>query len=298
MLDTDTANHFSQIELGELQRKIHAFRRLPFHRLDREAVSNALLDVLTFGPERRAILAPQTGTYPAGTTFYRIRALQPNDHILPLRDMRVAADAWEPPASVVKAQRLNVAGESLLYTTPGDASVVVAETRMPPSTLFSLIRYSSRTPINVTVIGGEPGLMGLTSEQHLKLAMLMNFLEHEFTRDVGIGTEYLYIASEIIAKDYFDLPPEVQDAWCYPSVASRPAVNVAFRPAVARTKLALEGVSIARWSPTDDGISLHGLAFAEAPVGSAEFRWHTHGTPVQEAIFPEFVDPESQTTAR
>ncbi|WP_120520397.1 hypothetical protein [Arthrobacter celericrescens] len=167
--------------------------------------------------------------------------------------------------------------------------MAIAEAKIPPGRLFALIRYKSTAPINVAMIGDEPSQAGLTKDQHLKLTMLMNFLEHEFTRDVGIGTEYLYLASEIIAKDYFDLPPEVQDAWCYPSVASRPAVNVAFRPALARAKISLRGVALARTVPSQEGYRLKGIAFSDAKDGPEGFRWHTHGTAVQASIFPEFL---------
>ena len=75
----------------------------------------------------------------------------------------------------------------------------------------------------------------------LKVEMMQGFLRDEFTRDVEHGTEYLYRISETIAKEYFDLPPEMQDAWCFPSVVDKRCFKATFSPGT-RSKLRLIGV--------------------------------------------------------
>ncbi len=94
--------------------------------------------------------------------------------------------------------------------------------------------------------------MYLHDEDALKVEMLHDFLRHEFTRDVGRGTEYLYRISESIAKSWFDLPPEVQDAWCYPSIVDQNLYNIAFRPR-QRSKLRLLEVQIGTYRTSESG---------------------------------------------
>ena len=95
--------------------------------------------------------------------------------------------------------------------------IAIDELKIPDGERFSLIVYKAVEDVKVTMIGGQPDIKGLHDGEALKVEMLQGFLRDEFTRDVGKGTEYLYRISEIIAKAYFDLPAEVQDAWCYPS---------------------------------------------------------------------------------
>ncbi len=99
--------------------------------------------------------------------------------------------------------------------------------------------------VKVSIIGQWENQPELSSEENLKMRILLNFLNDEFTRDVGQGTEFLYRSSERIAKAYFDLSPrDVQDAWCYPSIASKPSFNVCFRPELAKETLNLVGVQL------------------------------------------------------
>lgn len=109
---------------------------------------------------------------------------------------------------------------------------------------FCLIAYKSVKDIKSTLIGIWKDSEELSKEDNLKMRMITNVLKDLFVRDVGKGTEFLYRVSERIAKDYFDLPRQVQDSWCYPSVAAKLGYNVCFRPDVAREVLQIANVQV------------------------------------------------------
>jgi hypothetical protein len=140
--------------------------------------------------------------------------------------------------------------------------------------------------IKVSSIGVNSWLPDLNKEENLKLRLLNDFLTHEFTRDVGVGTEYLYQISEIIAKEYFDLPPEIQHAWCYPSVVEKPSMNVCFRPQVARRKLRLLGVQIATCKRENKDMLFSVKCIASGFNGDGVFRYRQIGSEVQRLVFP------------
>lgn len=277
--------HLARVEAPLLAEKVRRFRRLNFRKLSYAEIQREIGNVLCF--EDQALLMPMMGKYPAGGLFYRIRRLAPDDRAFPLRGMTFEYDAWAPPASVATMQRLNKAGEPLLYTTPLNFAVAIEELRVPEDEFFSLIVYRARSEIKVAQVGLGTMPPELTEEEHFKMELLNDFLEHEFTREVGRGTEHLYQISEIIAKDYFDLPPDAQDAWCYPSVAERGGYNVCFRPERAREKLELLGVQFCRYRREGDDLLINVAAVAVGFGADDVFQYHAIGSEVQKVIFPE-----------
>ena len=120
----------------------------------------------------------------------------------------------------------------------------------------------------------------------LKIEMIQGFLQDEFTRDVGQRTEYLYRISEIIAKHYFDMPPEMQDAWCYPSIVDKNKFNVAFRPK-PRAKLRLIGIEIAEVYGMGNGEHVLRVGLVAAEVEGCDDLAYFHiGSPEQRELFP------------
>jgi hypothetical protein len=277
--------HLARVEAPVLAEKVRRFRRLNFRKLSYADIEREIGNVLCF--EDQAILMPMMGTYPAGSLFYRIRRLATDDRTFPLRGMTVEGDAWAPPASVTTIQRLNKAGEPLLYTTPLNFAVAIEELRVPEDEFFSLIEYRARTKIKVAQVGLGTMPLELTGGEHFKMELLNDFLEHEFTREVGKCTEHLYQISEIIAKDYFDLPPDAQDAWCYPSVAQRGGYIACFRPEQAREKLELLGVQICRYKREGDDLVMNFAAVAAGFGPDGVSQHHAIGSEVQRAVFPE-----------
>ncbi|WP_280570694.1 hypothetical protein [Chromohalobacter sp. 296-RDG] len=290
MFQFDIKQHLKYVEIHDLHEKICAFRELPFSRLNKTEIAKHISNVLCFDTPNGnvAILTPRVGSYPRGTRFYRVRRLEQTDTKFPLSGMRSESDAWNPPPHVVRKGRLNREGESLLYTTPINPKVAVEEMQIPDGDNFSLIVYEAMEEIRATTIGARCNDENLTSNEQLKLNMLNDFLAHEFTRDVGSGTEYLYDISETIAKDYFDLPRDIQDAWCYPSVADRPMFNVCLRPEVARQKLSLVGVQIASRTHIDENSGyFHVKCVASGFDDCGAFVYHRIGSETQKKLFPE-----------
>lgn len=224
----------SKIETVEIIKKIEKFRKLDLKKISDIDLFNEILKTISANVNGvdKAIVVPRYATYPPKTRFYRVRAVQPEDHYIPLKAMTFEADAWNPPTQFVKTRgRLNNVNESLLYTSPIQPQTAIEEMKINDGERFCLIVYESISDIKVTMIGLWEDLPELNSEENLKMRLISNFLNDEFRRDVGIGTEFLYRTSERIVKDYFDLPPRVvQDAWCYPSVVSKTSVNVVLDP--------------------------------------------------------------------
>lgn len=281
--------HLSFVDAGQLTDKIRAFRELPIKGMTKQEIATEVNKVLCFDTPlgMHAILNPAIMTYPKGTRFYRVRTLEQTDTVTPLRGMRTESDAWNPPAQFVKAGRLNIEGESLLYTAPINPKVAIEEMKIAENTNFALIVYESTHDINVATIGANQEISGLNPEEKLKMSLINDFLTHEFTRDVGIGTEYLYKTSETIIKDYFDLPPQVQDAWCYPSVAEKRNFNVCFRPENAKQKLRLVGVQIVSFQRQGDGVLVNAKCIASGFDRNNVFQYHEIGSDVQREAFPE-----------
>ena len=283
-----TAGFLPHVDARELHRRISRFRKLRFQSMSYADVSQAILDVIMFDTPsgRRSVLQPSIAKYASGTKFYRVRSMPEDDHILPLRSMSKTADCWEPPRELVGMGRLNKEGEPLLYTSPINPFVAIGELKVPDGQRFSLIVYEAVEDVNVAMIGGAVHTKGLNDTDALKVEMIQGFLRDEFTRDVGQGTEFLYRISEVIAKDYFDLPPDVQDAWCYPSIVDQSKFNVAFRPE-KRAKLRLIGVEIGKACRVEDGSPVLEVQVVAANVGGCEdLSYFGIGSPVQRELFP------------
>lgn len=281
-------NFLPYVDVRELHKRISQFRKLRFRTMSYEEVGQAIRNVIMFDTPNGpcSVLQVLTGSYPAGTSFYRVRDIPEDDHVPPLRSMSKIGDCWEPPRGLVRAGRLNKEGEPLLYTAPSDPGVAIGELKIPDDKWFSLIRYEAVEDVNVAVIGGDVDVEDLDDSDALKIEMIQGFLQDEFTRDVGQGTEYLYRISEIIAKDYFDMPPVFQDAWCYPSIVDKRKFNVAFRPKT-RTKLRLIGVEIAKVYRMQNGeCTLQVVLVAAETKGRNDLSYFKIGSSEQRELFP------------
>lgn len=285
----DLKDFLKYVDTTDLHNKICNFRDLDFKKMSYQEVRTAISKVITFNTPfgSRCVLTSMTTSYPVGTRFYRVRTLPEDDRNLPLRAMSKVADCWEPPEEIARAGRLNRDNESLLYTAPISPIVAIEEMKISDNQIFSLIAYEAVKPINVTIIGEKPNTEGLTNEEALKARMIQDFLKHEFIRDVGYGTEYLYRISESIAKDYFDLPPDVQDAWCYPSVAQKGHCNVCFRKD-RRSGLKLLGSQIASITREEDKYLFDVKLVAAESEDGVNLDYHPIGSDFHKLTFPEF----------
>jgi len=103
-----------------------------------------------------------------------------------------------------------------------------------------------------------------------------------------LNIEYLYRISESITKDYFDLPPDFQDAWCYPSVAKKGHFNVCFRKD-KRAKLKLIGSQIASVVRKKDDYLFHAKLVTKIGADGESLTYHQIGSDEQRELFPEIM---------
>ncbi len=288
--DDEYRNYLKDIDLNELQDKINRFRMLDFKTIDYPEISKEIRKVISVnrGDNEYAILNRKNSKYSTGTKFFRVRKLKKDDHFIPFRDIVTPKDMWIPPKEIVGLGRLNKENEPLLYTSPMSPFIAVEEMKVLNDENFIVAVYESIMDINVCLMGLAEKNPDLNEETNFKQRMINDFMVHEFIRDVGEDTKYLYKISETLMKDYYDLPDEFQDAWCYPSVAMKGSVNVCFREEKAKSKLNLVGIMVGTKHKDKTHFKLVGLSdgfetpFSYYPIGSDE----------QKRFFPEINTPE------
>lgn len=226
--------------------------------------------------------------YPKGTIFNRIRPFKEQKEML--EQMNFVQDAWNCPANLVTTYgRLHRPNESLLYVSP-NAITAIEETKIKYNQPFALIQYEATEDIKANCMGifnVQEQQHELSSNQLVKLRIINDFIKDEFTRDVGKGTEYLYRTSEFIAKHFFDLPPRVvQDAWCYPSIANKPSVNLCFRPEIAKEILQLKGIQLGLdYEVSDSSLKLSIIGIMTEGY-DGDLLSHKIGSEKQKEVFP------------
>ena len=264
--------------------KISAFRRINIQNLSDEELFQAIQRVLL--NDNHFSYVTHNSIYPSGTAFFRVRKLKSS--VVSEMNFNTLSDFWEPPAiCVTEMGRLNKIGESLLYTSPANPQVAIKEMHLQEEKGEAWRKYTAMREVKVNIIGGiyDYKAIGFTDEKAIMIHELYNdFLRTEFSRDVGNGTEYLYRISERITKDYFDLPREVQDAWCYSSVQDKQQYNVCFRPGPAHELLKLDGAMICK-KEKDEMIRPRCVAIIE----NEKIAFYPLGSDIQKKVFPEIV---------
>lgn len=286
MLSQENIEFWNKINPLDVIAKISKFRSLNISEMSLEEVNTAIYDVLTF--EGQFIYLTNNSSYNQGTLFYRARILDSLQ--LPIPQLKSESDFWNAPAQfITKYGRLNKPNESLLYTTPYDPTITLKEIKIPDNAPYALMVYEATEQIKANLIGQQYDYENLGIYNHnIKLInnIYNDFLKDEFSRDVGIGTEYLYTVSELIAKNFFDLPPRfVQDAWAYPSLKDKEKYNVCFRPEIAKEVLKLKGTLICEKTPQSYGIKV--IAIQSGFNSSGEPEFYELGSEKQRKVFPE-----------
>jgi len=158
----------------------------------------------------------------------------------------------------VSPGRLNVQHEPLIYTAVGNPLTAAFEARIKDGDIFAMIEYRAAEPVTVARIEALAESSGLTGKDSHKLNMILQFLQDAFTQKAGPEESHIYMAPEIIVKEFFDWPPPVAQGWGYPSIANPlGGYNVCFRPDQAREKLQVVEVLIA----TCTGATAEGFHF-------------------------------------
>ena len=278
----------SKITIDEIELHRENARSFNVKRMDDKELFNAIMNAISFNVDgtRQCILMQRCLTYPERTRLYKIRSLDAKDHFVPLKAMSKEQDAWNAPEDLCKVGRVNKEGESLLYTSPSP-NVCVEEMNIENGERFCLIVYESIKSIKATLIGIWENNPDLSKEDNLKMRMITNILGDLFAKEVGKGTEHLYRVSERIAKDYFDLPRDVQDAWCYPSIAAKLGYNLCFRPDVAKEVLKLVGIQVCTVKRVEDNYLYSCQVVAKWNEDSNSFNYFPVNSPQCKQMFPE-----------
>lgn len=278
---------FSHITIPEIEEKIANFQKIELETISDKDLDTAIADVMNIDVrgQKRQIFLPQGCIYPAGTRFYRTRIVNTQD----LDQFSSIGAYWNPPKECIsKPGRLNKVHESLLYTSL-NYDTTFSELKIQSNQTFALIVYEALEPIKMTIIGADKDISELSENVNRKYQLFNSFLREEFTKEVQPGFEHLYRVSEYIAKFYFDLPPrDIQDAWMYPSVASKGAYNVCFRPEVAKEVLKFVGVIFGKIIHHENGSLFQ--SFIIGTVNSENNMVFTnYNSNLMEELFPEFV---------
>lgn len=288
MFSKDHLAFLEKINPLDLMEKISKFRRLNIEMMTPKEIIKEIYDVLTF--EDRFIYFTNMSIYPQETLFFRARKLDSSE--FPNAELMYESHFWNAPVEHIKTYgRLNKPGESLLYTTPIIPEITLKEIKIPDNSYYALMVYEATDDIKVNLIGQQYDyeMLGIQSEKIKLINNIFNdFLKDEFSRDVGEGTEYLYIVSELISKNFFDLPPrDIQDAWAYPSLKDKERYNVCFRPEIAKEVLKLKGTLICEKLPQSYKIHVKCIQSGFDSFGKAQF--YLLGSEEQRKVFPEIT---------
>jgi hypothetical protein len=278
---------FSHVGVDEIIQKIADFRLIDFKHISYDDLKDAITKVLTvkIKDEPKSMLFHRRGIIEKDTLLFRIRKIDSEDHYFPPKSMTYEKDAWAPPADlIVQRGRINDVGESLLYTSL-EFLTAVEEMKVMDDEVVCLIIYRTKKKLNPLIIGYWSYDNDLTKDENIKMRLYQNFLKDEFTRDVGVGTEYLYKISGRIVKDLFTAPRHMQDCWVYPSIGKKESQNVCFRGDDVKEMLELVGVQICKVDKKNSATNVDkvGSGFDE----DGRFIYHDLYSEVSLKLFPQ-----------
>lgn len=285
--------YFAQVNPDRIRAREAEFERLDLSVMTPEEVYSELMFVISLAETRCSstytMLPTDSRLITPGTLLWRGRALDTDDHVLPLRDMNSIADAWEAPSLKIKsAGRLNKVGESLLYASYDNPLAVPDEIRVGDNEYFSLMKYQTFEEVRLTAIGLPVPVEHLSDSASLGAEVISGFFGRQFSRKARTKDGVQYHLSELIAKYNYDLPPEIHHGWIYPSVEFPGALNVTLRPEEAHLRMALVGICICKAFRSTEGLKLSGFCYSDGMDDGRGFKWYQQGSPVQLELFPEF----------
>lgn len=214
-------NPLNHLNTLELLNKIKEFKKIDLKHATLNEINIKILNTLPYIPIKQKII-------PEGTFLYRVRKL---DYEL-LNIPKTFQDIWHPPAGLVTTDgRVNLKGNPMLYTAT-DQLTPLYECGIKENDAYAIIQYvvkPHKKIIGYTVGIEENDNVGLNETGKINSGIIEDFIVSEFTKPVGVGTEYLYKISNIIAQNFMDMP--FCDAYMYPSVANHnKGYNVAIKP--------------------------------------------------------------------
>ncbi len=227
----------------DIQNKIRAFESTINSNLTEENMNRKLLQLC------EGIGIPESGvTWDKTNRLYRARILGSTD----LNELKKwkQGDFWGVPKEKISSYgRLNGPHESIFYLS-NEPKQTLKEVRFEQFRNFPIVIscFRIKCSFNSVHIGGaaitdSPGENPIIP---IVQNLYTDFFRNQFSKPVGKGTEYLYLLSNAIAKDFYDLPYEISKAWTYSAIENHNAFNVAFRSEVASDFLKFGGAIVAK----------------------------------------------------
>lgn len=229
-------NSLNDINTMELLEKIDKFKKIDLKNTPIEIISQKSLETLN-------CMLVSNYIFEENTRLYRIRKLKQDLSNIP----QYFQDVWHPKSGMVtKAGRVNLKGQPILYCSTEQVTPIY-ECGIEPKDVYALIQYSvlpKKRLIGYTVGNNiEPDNLNQIGKINNKI--INDFIVSEFTKPVGIGTEYLYKVSNVICKNFMDMP--FCDAYVYPSIENyKKGWNVAIKPESAREKIKFDCILICK----------------------------------------------------
>ncbi|MCI3028762.1 hypothetical protein LMF32_06590 [Desemzia sp. C1] len=227
----------------ELLNRIEDYRKVDLKRVSESELFDLTLKTMP-------CLSISARDIPADTKLFRVRRKQKG------AQFKRKTDVWYPESKyVTERQRLNDVGEPILYTSL-DKATPFYESKAKIGDSFAHFEYVVKNGqhIQATSVGMNEvfSQANFNGQGNINNRIIEQFLHTEFTKDVGIGTEYLYRISIMLAKNFYDIPH--CDGYMYPSVAIGKGINIAIKPDSVDKKLQLTRVTnLVVTSITDNG---------------------------------------------
>lgn len=220
-------NILNNMKTMELLEKIEEFRKIDIKNTPIEIVSHKALETL------RCIIVSKC-IFEENTRLYRIRKLESDLSDIP----KYFQDVWHREAKMITEYgRVNLKGEPILYCSTDDITPIY-ECGIRTNDIYALIQYSvlAKAELIGYTVGNNFDSNDLNQTGKINNKIINDFIVSEFTKPVGKGTEYLYKVSNVICKNFMDMP--FCDAYVYPSVANyKKGWNVAIKPESAINKI-------------------------------------------------------------
>jgi len=296
--EAELKRYLGELTIEEFSRRAAFFRAQRFQKLSVQTIRRLLEQVFFISTPDRAepwvASFVQRAKYEKDTRFFRVRRVahtnleKPEEITFPVPEMDHWNDAWHPPAEVCPLGRLNIEGQSALYISAINPVTAIDECKILPGEKFALIIYKAREPIVANCVGyAISDVYNFLSEREKRvLDEITHFINAEFTRDVGVGTEYLYKISHALLEQRYD-PSKVGDnPLVYPSVTNKGTSNLCFRdPKMGQSQLSLV-TSIVMYC-SESGYA-HGC-YATGPRGDGTLIWnHFQSEEHKIEVLPEF----------
>ena len=236
----DRENPLNSLDTIELLDRIKQWHNVDLRVISSSDITKKLFNIISAYVVSSSSISDQK--------LYRVR---------PLKEDQVfhnISEIWCPPTEfITKISRVNDIGDPMLYCAL-DTDTPLHECGVKEGEWFGMIEYSINhaEAVNVSNVIGQEDYPGLTDRGRINLGIINQFIRTEFTKPVGLGTEYLYRASLKLCRDLFDVPN--CDGFLYPSVASfTKGYNLAVKPEAAKKKLKFDCALICRLQKFDTG---------------------------------------------